>query len=86
MTLAYATKLDLTIWKICVKVQKIDGLSLETYGIVSASFSLQNSLKRVWFFEKTLLLANIIIELILEIFFLSLSNVDVKFIELENLT
>ena len=38
MTLAYTAKLDLTIWKTSIKAQKIDGSSLETYGMVLARF------------------------------------------------
>lgn len=46
---------------------------------------LQNSLKRVQFFEETFFLADISIKIVLEICFLSLSNTDVKFAELEKL-
>ncbi len=47
MTPAYTTKLDLTAQKISVRAQKIDGSPLETYGMVSASFSPLDSLRRV---------------------------------------
>ncbi len=40
MTPAYAIKLDRTAWKTSVWAQKIDGSPLETYGMVTASFSL----------------------------------------------
>ncbi len=40
MTSAYATKLGLTAQKTSIRAQKIDGLPLETYGMVSASFLL----------------------------------------------
>ncbi len=40
MTPAYATKLGLTTRKTSVGAQKIDGSPLETYGMVTASFSL----------------------------------------------
>ncbi len=40
MTPAYATKLGLTTRKTSVGVQKIDGLLLKTYGMVSARFSI----------------------------------------------
>lgn len=46
---------------------------------------LQNSLKRIQFFEETFFLADINIKIVLEICFLSLSNTDVKFAELEKL-
>ncbi len=85
MTPAYATKLDLTVRKISVGAQKIDGLLLETYGIVSASFSLQDSLRRVRFFEETFLLANISMKMVLGMLFLAFSNADFQF-DAEKLT
>lgn len=77
--LAYAAKLGLSIWKTSVKAQKIDATALKIYGMVMPRFSIQNSLKRVWFFEKTFLLANINIKIILGMSFLSLSNVKIQF-------
>ncbi len=50
-----------------------------------ARFSLHDSQGKVWFFEETFLLANISMEMVLEIPFLSLSNADVKFMELRKL-
>lgn len=86
ITPAYTTKLGLNIQKTNIRAQKIDGLPIEIYSMVSASLSLQNSLERVWFFEKTFLLADTSIELILRISFLSFSNIDIEFIKLEKLT
>ncbi len=40
MTPAYATKLSFTIQKTSIRAQEIDGLPVETYGMVSASFLL----------------------------------------------
>ncbi len=79
MTQAYTAKLGLTAWKISIGAQKIDSLPLETYGMVSASFLLQDSLKKVWFFEETFLLANTSIKVVLEIPFLALTNADFQF-------
>ncbi len=53
--------------------------------MVSAHFLLQNSLERVRFFEKTFLLADISIEVVLEMPFLFFSNADVEFAELGKL-
>ncbi len=86
ITPAYATKLGFTDRKSSIRVQKIDGSLLETYDMVSTTFSLQDSLGRVRFFEKTFLLTGTSMEVILRIAFLSLSNADVKFAELEKLT
>ncbi len=83
---ADVTKLGLNAQKTNVGAQKIDGSLLETYGIVSASFLLQDNLGKVQFFEETFLLANISIEVILGMLFLFLGNADVKFTELKKLT
>ncbi len=79
MTPAYAAELGLTNQKTSVGAQKIDGSLLETYGMVSASFSLQDSLGRVRFFEETFLLADTSMEVVLRMLFLTLSNADFQF-------
>lgn len=47
----------------------IDGLVLDTYGMVSARLSLEDNLERVRFFEETVLGANTNIELVIRILF-----------------
>lgn len=47
ITLVYVTKLGLTIRQTSVKTQIIDSLVLVIYGIVSARFLVQNSLKSI---------------------------------------
>ncbi len=79
MTPAYAAELGLTIRKTSVGAQKNDSLPLETYGMVSASFSLQDSLGRARFFEETFLLADTSMEVVLGMPFLALSNADFQF-------
>ncbi len=79
MTPAYAKKLGLTTRKTSIGSQRIDGLSLETYGMVATSFLFQDSLGRVRFFEETFLLADISIEVILKMLFLTLSNANFQF-------
>lgn len=86
MTPAYTAKLDLRLRPTNVGTHKIDDSAPKTYGMISVSFLLQDSQERVWFFEKTFLLADTSIEVILEMPFLVLSNADVKFTELEKLT
>ncbi len=86
MTPAYAAKLGLTTQKSSVGGQKIDGSPQKTYGMASARFSLQDSQGRVRFLEETFLLADTSIKVVLGMPFLSLSNVDVEFAELEKLT
>ncbi len=79
ITLAYITKLGLTAQKISVGAQKIDGLPPKTYGIVSASLLLQDSLEKVQFFEEIFLRADTRMEGVLRMLFLALSNADFRF-------
>lgn len=67
--LAYARKLGFTSQKISIRAQKIDGLALETYGMVSVSFLLQDSLGKIQFFKKTFLLANNNMKVVLRMHF-----------------
>ena len=86
MILAYIAELGFTTQKTSVGAQKIDGLLLETYGMASTRFLVQDSLKKVWFFEETFLLADTSMKLVLKMPFLFFSNTDVKFAELGKLT
>ncbi len=47
--------------------------------MVTASFSLQDSLEKVQFFEETFLLADTSMEIVLVMLFLALSNADFQF-------
>ncbi len=76
MTPTYVKKLGCTNWKTSVGAQKINDSPLETDGMVSASFLLQDRLERVRFFEETFLLVDTSIEMVLGMFFLALSNAD----------
>ena len=80
---AYTTKLGLRARKIDVGAQKIDGSHLDTFGIVIADCSVKNKLERVRFFQKIFLLANIGLEVVLGMPFLTLSKADVRFVERE---
>lgn len=81
MTPIYIVKLGLVIWKTDVGAPKIDGLLLIIYRIILVGLSVQDKLRKVRFFEKTFLLANTSIEVVLGLPFLILSNVDMQFIE-----
>lgn len=76
MTPAYTAKLGFTIKKTSVTAQKIDGLPLEIYGMVSARFSIQDNLGKVCFCEKKFLRTNTSIKVVLGMLFLALSNAD----------
>lgn len=79
MNLIFAKTLGLVFRLINIEVQKIDGLLHRIYRMVSAGFSLQNRLGKVRFFEKNFLLGIINMKQILEILFLFLIKIDVKF-------
>ena len=77
MTPAFAAKLGLSTQSRNVGAQKIDGSTLKTYGMTIAGFSIQDGLGKIRFFEKTFLLADTSMDVVLGMPFLSLSNADV---------
>ena len=80
---AYAAKLGLRVREADVGAQKIDGSHLDTFGMVIAGFLVEDKLGKVRFFQETFLLANISLEVVLGIPFLTLSSVDIRFPERE---
>ena len=74
-------KLGLCARKVDVVVQKIDRSHLNTFRMVIADYSVKDKLERVRFFQETFLLANIGLEVVLEMPFLNLSKVDILFSE-----
>ena len=83
MSPAYASKLGLRVRHTDVGAQKIDGSTLQTFGMVLANFQVEDKLGRTRFFQETFLLANISAEVVLSMPFLTLSNADVQFVEKE---
>ena len=81
MTLAHAAHLGLKVRVTDVGAQKIDKSLLATYRLVIAVFQVVNKLSCSWLFQKTFLLANISIKVVLGIHFLTLNNADVQFAE-----
>ena len=81
MILAYTLRLRLQARHTNIKAQKIDGSTLQTFRIVLADFQVEDKLGKARFFQETFLLANISIEIVLGILFLTLSNVNVQFVE-----
>ena len=79
MTLAYAAKLDLGVRETDIGAQKIDGSTLDTFGMVLADFQVEDKLGRTQFFQETYLVANNTSEVILGMHFLTLSNADIQF-------
>lgn len=79
MTPTYIPKQSITTQKTSVRAQKIDELLQKAYGKALAKFLLQNSRERVCFLQKTCLLTNTSMKIMLEVLFLSPYNVNVKF-------
>ena len=77
ITPAYASKLGLQVRQIDVGAQKINGSTFETFGMVLASFPVEDKLGRARFFQETFLLADVSMEVVLGMPFLILSNVNI---------
>ena len=80
---AYTKKLDLQIWKTDIGAQKIDGSSLNTFGIVIAGFQIQDKLERARFFQETFLVADTRMDIVLGMSFLTLNNANIRFAKRE---
>ena len=78
--LAFAKELGFPIRPTDVGVQKNDSTMLETYEMVVAAFSVEDKANQVRFFEETFLVANISLEVVLGMLFLTLSGADVDFL------
>ena len=83
MTPGSASKLGLKACPTDVGAQKIDGSTLQTFGMVLASFQVEDKLGRTRFFQELFLLADNTMEVVLGMPFLTLSNADVSFSERE---
>ena len=79
MSPAYAKKLGLKTRKTNVRAQKIDGSAVETFGMVIADFQIEDKGGRPRFFQETFLVTNTKFEVVLEMFFLKISNADIVF-------
>ena len=77
---AFAMELGLPIRPTDVGAQKIDGTTLDTYGMVVAAFSVENKANRVRFFEETFLVANVSPKVVFGMPFLTLSDADIDFL------
>ncbi len=71
MSQAFAHQLGLKIWKTNVGAWKIDGITLETYGMVVFTFSMLDKDGRKGFFEKNFLLADVKPNIVLRMLYLT---------------
>ena len=79
MTPGYTFKLSLKVRPTNIEAWKINGSNLKTFGIVLASFKVEDKLEKPQFFQKTFLLANLNIKVILSMPILTLSNANIQF-------
>ena len=79
MSQAFANELGFFIEKTNVGAQKIDDTTLKTYKMIISTFSIFDKDSKERLFEKSFLLADVKPEIVLEIPFLTMSNVDVDF-------
>lgn len=79
MYLDLTKKLGFRIREIRVGMQMINSSKLDTFGMVIAFFSMEDKKRRSHFFKKTILYTNINMDVILRMFFLTLSNIKIDF-------
>ena len=77
MTPTYASRLGLWARHTNVGLQKIDGSTLRTFRMVLADFQVEDKLRKARFFQETFLLADINVEVVVGMPFLTFSNADV---------
>lgn len=80
MTPAHTVRLGLKVWKTNVVAQKIDNSIFQIFEMAIANFWFDDKLGRSWFFQKTILMINNNMKMILGMFFLALSNADIQFV------
>ena len=79
MNPAFARKLGLHIQKTNIGAQKIDGSTLETFGMVIADFQVEDKGGRPRFFQKIFSVTDTQFEVILKMLFLKISNRNMSF-------
>ena len=79
----FTKELGLFIRPTYVGAQKIDSITLDSYGTVVAAFSVKNKVNQVRSFKETFLIANITPEIVFGMSFLTLSSADVDFLGCE---
>lgn len=81
--LTFTLELRLPIRPTDIKAQKIDGNMLDIYRIIVTVFLVFKKANWVKFFEEIFLIANVSLEVILEMLFFTLSTADINFLNWE---
>lgn len=79
MMSVYILKLGFQVQYTNIRAQKINNSIFKTFKIVLASFQIKNQLGQIWHFQKTFLLIDTNIKVVLEIFFLIFINTNILF-------
>lgn len=74
MTSRNASKLGLKICYTNVKAQKIGSFTLKLFEIILASFQIEKKLRKAYFFQKTFVLADISVKVVLGMLFPTFSK------------
>ena len=77
----FIDRLGLVVQNTNVGAQKIDGTTLESYGMIVIAFSMTDKADKVRFFEETFLVVNISLDMVFGIHFLTLSDADIDFLK-----
>lgn len=77
----FTKKLGLQGWKTEVRALKIDGLILKIFGMVMTSFSIDDKFEKSRFFEEIFFLTDNSMDIVLGMFFLTLSNAKIHFLK-----
>lgn len=77
--LAYTIKLSFYYKKIGISLQKINKFYLNIFEMLIANLLVMYILKKIWFFQKIVLLANISIKIDLKIFSLTFCKTEICF-------
>ena len=79
MSHVFTSQLGLKIWKTNIRAQKIDNNTLKTYKILVSIFSVSNKNVKKKILKKNFLLANIKPDIMLWMFFQTMSYIDIDF-------
>ena len=79
----FVKELGLPIKPTEFEVQKIDGTMLDIYEIIVAVFLVMDKANQVRFFKEILLVANVSLEVVFRMLFLTLNSADIDFLDWE---
>ncbi len=79
MCQVFTSELGLIIWKTNVKAQKINGTTLKTYKMIVSTFFVLDKDGKKRFFEESFLLADVKLDIVRKMSFLTIKNADINF-------